>query len=102
FGMVQTGVPFGEVAVVRDWLGIRAGIGRPPEEHPKRPIAGYDCPRSEVSGRRLWGLFRDRFGTPDAFFRAHFVMNYCPLAFMESTGRNRTPDPLPPAERAAP
>lgn len=101
FGMVQTGVPFGEVASVRDWLGIRAAIGRPADEHPKRPVAGYDCPRSEVSGRRLWGLFRDRFGTPEAFFREHFVVNYCPLAFMESTGRNRTPDQLPPAERAA-
>jgi single-strand selective monofunctional uracil DNA glycosylase len=101
FGMAQTGVPFGEVEAVRDWLGINAAIGRPGNEHPKRSVTGYACPRSEVSGRRLWGLFKQRFGTPEAFFRDHWVVNYCPLAFLESTGRNRTPDKLPPAERAA-
>ena len=101
FGMVQTGVPFGEVAAVRDWLGIRAGIGRPRSEHPKRPITGFDCNRSEVSGRRLWGLFRDRFGTAEAFFGEHFVVNYCPLAFMTSTGANITPDKLAAVDRAA-
>ena len=101
FGMVQTGVPFGEVAAVRDWLGIRAGVGRPRSEHPKRPIAGFDCARSEVSGKRLWGLFAERFGTAEAFFRDHFVVNYCPLAFMSSTGANITPDKLAAAERAA-
>ena len=101
FGMVQTGVPFGEVAAVRDWLGIRGEVARPGSEHPKRPIAGFDCVRSEVSGKRLWGLFADRFGTADAFFRDHFVVNYCPLAFMSSTGANITPDKLAAAERAA-
>ena len=101
FGMVQTGVPFGEVAAVRDWLGIRADVGRPDREHPKRPVTGFACARSEVSGRRLWGLFSARFGTAEAFFREHFVVNYCPLAFMHETGRNLTPDSLPAAERAA-
>jgi single-strand selective monofunctional uracil DNA glycosylase len=101
FGMVQTGVPFGEVAVVRDWLGIRGEIGKPTLEHAKRPVTGFDCTRSEVSGRRLWGLFRDRFGSADAFFREHFVVNYCPLAFMSETGANITPDKLPAAERSA-
>jgi len=101
FGMVQTGVPFGEIAAVRDWLGIQAKVERPANEHPKRPVTGFDCTRSEVSGRRLWALFRSRFGTADAFFRDHFVVNYCPLAFMHETGRNLTPDSLPAAERAA-
>jgi len=101
FGMVQTGVPFGEVAAVRDWLGIEAEIGRPESEHPKRPVTGFACMRSEVSGRRLWGLFSARFGTADAFFREHFVVNYCPLAFMHETGRNLTPDSLLAGERAA-
>lgn len=101
FGMVQTGVPFGEVAAVRDWLGIRADIARPDLEHPKRLVTGFDCKRSEVSGRRLWGLFSERFGTAEAFFRDHFVVNYCPLAFMASTGANITPDKLSTAERAA-
>jgi single-strand selective monofunctional uracil DNA glycosylase len=54
-----------------------------------------------VSGRRLWGLFRERFGTPENFFRDHFVANYCPLVFMDSGGANITPDKLS-AEESAP
>ena len=100
WGMAQTGVPFGEVAAVRDWMGLRGDVGKPPVEHPKRPVQGLDCPRSEVSGRRLWGWARDRFGTPEAFFDRFLVINYCPLVFMEESGRNRTPDKLPAAERA--
>ena len=99
FGMVQTGIPFGEVAAVRDWLEISAKINKPAGEHDKRLIRGFDCPRSEVSGRRLWGLFAERFGTPENFFADHFVVNYCPLAFCEDSGRNRTPDKLPTAEK---
>lgn len=100
WGMAQTGVPFGEVEMVRDWLGIAGDVEAPAHEHPKRPIEGFDCRRSEVSGRRLWGWARSRFGTPEAFFRRFFVWNYCPLAFLEESGRNRTPDKLPAAERA--
>lgn len=99
FGMVQCGVPFGEIAAVRDWMGIEAPVARPARENPKRPIEGFACVRSEVSGRRLWGLFRERFGTADAFFAEHFVANYCPLAFFDH-GRNLTPDKLPAAESA--
>ncbi len=101
FGMVQTGVPFGEVAIVRDWLRLGGAVGKPPREHPRRPVTGFACPRSEVSGKRLWGLFARRFGTPDRFFASHLVLNYCPLAFIEHSGRNRTPDKLPAAEKAA-
>ena len=97
FGMVQTGIPFGEIDAVRDWLGLAAPVGKPAVENPKRPVEGFACPRSEVSGRRLWGLFRERFGTADAFFAEHFVANYCPLAFFDG-GRNVTPDKLPAAE----
>lgn len=100
FGMAQTGVPFGEVAAVRDWLKIETPIGRPDQEHPKRPVLGFACPRSEVSGRRLWQLFAERFGPPEKFFAGHFVTNYCPLVFCESSGRNFTPDKLPAAEQA--
>ena len=99
WGMVQTGVPFGEVGAVRDWLKIDAPIERPHHEHPKRPVNGLDCNRSEVSGARLWGWARDLFGEPENFFSRFLIANYCPLAFMESTGRNRTPDKLPAAER---
>ena len=100
WGMAQTGVPFGEVAAVRDWLGICAPVRRPAVEHPQRPVMGFDCHRSEVSGARLWGWARERFERPDAFFARHFVLNYCPLVFMEASGKNRTPDQLPAAERA--
>ena len=99
FGMAQTGVPFGDVACVRDFLQIRGSVGRPDRPHPKRLVEGFDCPRCEISGTRLWGWIRDRFGTPEAFFRDHFVANYCPLVFMEASGRNRTPDKLPAGER---
>ncbi len=100
WGMAQTGVPFGEVAAVRDWMGLAGRVGRPAAEHPKRPIAGFDCARSEVSGRRLWGLMAQRFGSPPRFFAEHFVANYCPLVFMAESGRNITPDKLPSGERA--
>lgn len=100
WGMAQTGVPFGEIAAARDFLNINAAIKKPKNEHPKRPVLGLDCPRSEVSGRRLWGLFADRYKTADAFFADHFVANYCPLVFMESSARNRTPDKLPAHESA--
>lgn len=95
FGMVQTGVPFGEVAAVRDWMRIRVATGRPASAHPKRPVEGFGCTRSEVSGRRLWGWAAARSGSADAFFTDWFVLNYCPLAFVEASGRNLTPDRLP-------
>ncbi len=100
WGMAQTGVPFGEITAVRDWMKIHVPVGKPPLEHPKRPVEGFDCEKSEVSGRRLWGLMQDRFGTAAKFFRNHFVLNYCPLVFMEQSARNRTPDKLTAAERA--
>jgi single-strand selective monofunctional uracil DNA glycosylase len=99
WGMAQTGVPFGEVAIVRDWLKIDEPVDHPAREHPAKPVTGLACKRSEVSGRRLWGLFRERFGEPDRFFRRFFVTNYCPLLFLEESGRNRTPVQLPVEER---
>jgi single-strand selective monofunctional uracil DNA glycosylase len=99
FGMAQTGVPFGDVEQVRGWLGIEERVGRPAREHPKRPVEGFACARREVSGTRLWGAIADHFSEPGAFFRQHFIANYCPLVFVEGSGRNRTPDKLPAAER---
>lgn len=98
WGMAQTGVPFGEIPAVRDWMGINEEVGKPDPEHPKRPIEGFACARSEVSGRRLWGYFADRFPQADDFFRDHFVANYCPLVWMSETGANITPDKLPAVE----
>ena len=103
WGMAQTGIPFGEVTIVREWLKLSAPIHPPSNEHPKRRVLGYACPRSEVSGARLWGLFKEQFGTPENFFKAHFVVNYCPLLFIASTptgARNVTPDKLSREERA--
>lgn len=101
FGMAQTGVPFGEVSIVRDWLGIERPVQKPAREHPARPVQGFACTRSEVSGTRLWGLFRERFGTAAKFFTRHYVANYCPLVFMSASGANITPDKLPAKERDA-
>ena len=94
WGMAQTGIPFGEIPAVRDWMRIDCEVKRPDPEHPKRPVEGFNCSRSGVSGRRLWGLFAERFGTAEDFFEDHFVANYCPLVFMEESGKNRTPDKL--------
>jgi single-strand selective monofunctional uracil DNA glycosylase len=101
FGMAQTGVPFGDVSQVRDFLGLDGRVSKPRVEHPKRPVLGLACPRNEVSGTRLWGWAQARFGTAERFFARFFVGNYCPLVFMEASARNRTPDKLPAHEQAA-
>ena len=99
WGMAQTGVPFGEVALVREFLLIDEPVDQPTSVHPKRPIEGFACTRSEVSGRRLWGWARNRYETAHTFSESFFITNYCPLVFMEESGRNRTPDKLPAVER---
>ncbi len=98
WGMTQTGIPFGEIEAVRDWMKLEVAIGKPAQEHPKRLVEGFACTRSEVSGRRLWGLMAEKFGTPEKFFKTHLVLNHCPLVFMEESGKNRTPDKLPAVE----
>lgn len=98
WGMAQTGIPFGEINAAREWLGMEAPVGRPEPEHPKRPVQGFACSKSEVSGRRLWALMEERYGTAETFFRDHYVLNYCPLVFMGETGKNLTPDKLPKEE----
>lgn len=99
WGMAQTGIPFGEIAAVRSWMGIEAPVGRPALLHPRRPVSGFACRRSETSGRRLWGLAA-RIGPPEGFFRRFFVVNYCPLLFFDRQGVNLTPDRLPAAAGA--
>lgn len=100
FGMTQTGVPFGEVKAVRDFLQLVAPVNRPDREHPDRPVQGFACTRAEVSGSRLWGAVARRWGTAERFFNRHYVANYCPLTFIEASGKNFTPDKLPADERA--
>ncbi|MGD0836358.1 MAG: uracil-DNA glycosylase family protein [Polyangia bacterium] len=99
FGMAQTGIPFGDATMVREFLRLAGEVGRPTFEHPKRGVQGLACPRSEVSGTRLWSWAKEEFGTAERFFRRFFVANYCPLVFMAASGRNLTPDKLPPSER---
>jgi len=101
WGMAQTGVPFGEVAAVRDWLGITGRVAAPAAVHPRVPVRGFDCPRSEVSGRRLWSLMRDLFDDAREWGRHWFVANYCPLLFLDEAGRNITPDKLAASDRSA-
>ena len=99
WGMAQTGVPFGEINAVRDWMKIQAPVGLPAKMHPKRPVMGFSCTKREVSGKRLWGWVQKTFQTPGRFFKRFFVANYCPLLFIEKSGRNRTPDQIRVAER---
>ena len=99
WGMLQTGVPFGEVGLVRDWMGIEGKVGVPRQRHSKRPVEGFASRRSEVSGRRLWGWVKDRFRKPQIFFSNFLVLNYCPLAFFDAGGKNITPDKLQAADR---
>nr|XP_047910666.1 single-strand selective monofunctional uracil DNA glycosylase [Anser cygnoides] len=93
-------VPFGETRHVREWLGVSGEVRRPPAEHPKRPVLGWSCRRSEVSGARFWGLFRSLCPDPRGFFRHCFVHNHCPLLFLAPSGRNLALAELPPAQRA--
>lgn len=102
WGMAQTGVPFGQVSAVRDFLKMPPdiSIGRPLKPNAARPVQGLSCERSEVSGRRLWCEWAQTdYGSAREFFATFFVHNYCPLMFMEKGGRNRTPVQLKATER---
>ena len=99
WGMAQTGIPFGEIQSVRNWMKIQAPVGSPEKTHPKRPVLGFACTKREVSGQRLWGWAQKTYDTPGRFFKRFFVANYCPLIFIETSGRNRTPDQIRVAER---
>jgi single-strand selective monofunctional uracil DNA glycosylase len=94
WGMAQTGVPFGDVPSVREWLGISGAVRRPRRFHERHPVLGFSCARREVSGTRFWGLMRGHYGTAEAFAADAFVANYCPLLFIDAAGRNLTPDKL--------
>lgn len=94
WGMGQTGVPFGDVSKVRDYLGLTGDVGQPERLHPKRPIIGLDSSRNEVSGTRLWGIIEDTFGSADEAHANLFVVNHCPLLMFDDGGKNLTPDKL--------
>ncbi len=101
FGMMQNGIPFGEVETVKTYLKCTQKIGRPEKEHPARPVLGLSCPKSEVSGKRFWGLIKSSYPVATDFAEKYCVFNYCPLGFLlpTPTSRNATPDHLPAEER---
>ncbi|XP_037782126.1 single-strand selective monofunctional uracil DNA glycosylase-like [Penaeus monodon] len=70
------------------------GVKRPEREHPKRPIQGLECTKSEVSGDRLWSLLKELSGSPDVLFKFLFLHNYCPLFFLKESAKNVTPPEL--------
>ena len=94
WGMAQTGVPFGEVQLVKNWLGICGKVEKPDVEHPKKPIKGFSSSRREVSGERFWTFFSKICKTPEVFFRNCIVYNHCPLVYMNKSGKNLTPPDL--------
>lgn len=109
-GMAQTGIPFGAVTAVRDYLALGGPIASPAKTHPKKPVLGFACPKIEPSGKRLWGLVRERFPDPMSFFARNFVINHCPLLFLAGTGSNiaaaqlsarQLSDFIPACDRAA-
>lgn len=94
WGMCQTGVPFGCVPAVRDWMRLDGELdGRPPGELAAYPVRGMQCERVEVSGTRLWAVMRQVFGDAERFFAHCFVHNLCPLALF-AEHRNVTPAEL--------
>ncbi|KAK2562089.1 Single-strand selective monofunctional uracil DNA glycosylase [Acropora cervicornis] len=99
FGMAQNGIPFGDTNHVKDWLQIKGTVYVPEKEHRKRPIQGLNCQRVEVSGSRFWEFFKEHSKSPQTLFCNCYVHNYCPLAFMTSSGKNITPPKLPKSER---
>ena len=98
WGMVQTGIPFGEINAVQNYLKIRTAAVAPAVNYPELPILGPTCRRAEVSGKRLWGLIAATFPRAEDFFADNLIFNYCPVFFSRVTGGKRvnvTPDKLP-------
>ena len=65
------------------WMSIDGPVRRPKHQHPKRPIEGFDCKRSEV-GRRLWGWPNPASALPT---RSSAIGSCsCPVVFLEASG----------------
>ena len=99
-GMVQTGLPFGDVVNAAAMLGYRTGdqvlapVLDGVELHPGRPVIGLVATRREASGERLWGGLAAIFGGLDQTLAQCFAANYCPLAYFadDAQGTNVTPE----------
>lgn len=90
WGMAQTGVPFADVAWAHGWMGVIGEVGQPERAHPKRPVLGFASTRSDPTGGKFYGWAKRRYGTAEKFFGDFFVINYCPLMFLDEAGRNVT------------
>jgi single-strand selective monofunctional uracil DNA glycosylase len=100
WGMAQTGVPFGDPVMVRDWLGIKGSVEPFDGAYKRVPVMGFSSHRRERSGTRLYSWAKHRFGSADRFFEDFFVLNYFPLLLLTKDGKNLTPARLPRRERA--
>ena len=94
-GMGNTGVPFGCPEQVRDFLSITGDeVKQPNRIHPKRTVYGLECPKPEVSGRRIWSSLAEHFATPEEVSKVLYIVNHCPLWMFNEAGQNITPDKL--------
>jgi len=96
WGMGQTGVPFGDPYIVRDWMkmGDDFEIEQPDNMTEDRPVLGFQSDKKEGSGQRLFSYIRDQFGDLEKFFDNNFILNYCPLLMFTEEGNNLTPSDL--------
>lgn len=100
WGMAQTGIPFTDPHIARDWMELpEHPVGTPADERSDRPVEGWSSDRKEASGQRLHGYFRNLYGSLDDFFEIGFVVNYCPLVLFSEEGTNLTPEDLLKADR---
>lgn len=91
WGMTQSGVPLADPSWARGWMGLGGRVEAPAARvHPRIPVLGYASTRRDPTGGKFYGWARARFGTAEAFFARAFVLNYCPLLFLDEAGRNVT------------
>lgn len=80
---------------MKSFLNISGEVSQPEKFHKDRPIKGLECPRSEISGKRLWELASQLSGgKAEDFFRHAYVHNYNPLAYLAKSAKNITPAEL--------
>ena len=94
-GMGNTGIPFGCPEKVKTYLDItNLKVKQPMKTHPKRKITGLECTKPEISGKRIWGIIEEIYGSPTNAFNEIFVLNHFPLWMFNESGQNITPDKL--------
>ncbi len=97
YGMMQTGVPFGDINAVKNYLKISGTVLEPECNPPHKRVEGMKISRGEISGQKFWKM-ASTYGSPEEFFAVASVFSFCPLAFIDGR-RNITPDELPVSDR---